>query len=354
MEMTVSPKQLHALLVAAFEAHEPTLIKGAPGIGKTDIVEAAAMELGYDLLVSHPVTADPTDAKGLPWKLDGRDSATFLPYGDLEIALHATKPLVWFLDDLGQASPAVQASFMQLILSRRINGHRLPDHVTFVAATNRRSDRAGVSGILEPVKSRFTIVELKTVFADWREWAVGHAVPAPLVAYLSSKPDSLCDFSPTQDITNSPNPRNWAAVGRWQDRIADDELRVLAFAGRVGEAHAVGYNAFLELLEKAPDPDAILQDPVNTPLPDQNEPSICYAVALAIAYRADAKTLGAIFTYAERMYQAEMPEYSTLAMRDSVTKLLAKGVTPSTLPIWKTKIATSAMAKDIFTAFQNI
>ncbi len=73
----------------------------------------------------------------------------------------ATKLTACFIDDLGQATPAVQAAAMQLILARTLNGHRVSDHVVFIAATNRRTDRAGVSGILEPVKSRFaTLVEL--------------------------------------------------------------------------------------------------------------------------------------------------------------------------------------------------
>src|SRR5271156_851581 len=157
----MTPKQLSAFLSRAIPARLPILITGAPGIGKSDIVAAAAVDAKADLILSHPAVADPTDAKGLPWPGKNGTEATFLPFGELAQAIKAKNPTVWFLDDLGQASPAVQASFMQLLLARRVNGHVLPDCVTFVAATNRRADRAGVSGILEPVKSRFaTIVEL--------------------------------------------------------------------------------------------------------------------------------------------------------------------------------------------------
>ena len=170
--MTVTPKQLTALLAAMIPARLPLLITGAPGVGKSDIIAQATAQSQADLLISHPAVADPTDAKGLPWPKAGENEATFLPFGELASAIKATKPTVWLLDDLGQATPAVQASFMQLILARRVNGHILPDHVTFVAATNRRSDRAGVAGILEPVKSRFAcIVELEPTIDDWSQWA---------------------------------------------------------------------------------------------------------------------------------------------------------------------------------------
>jgi len=65
--MSVSPKQLAELLSAMIPARLPVLITGAPGIGKSDIVAQAAQQAQADLLISHPVVEDPTDAKGLPY-----------------------------------------------------------------------------------------------------------------------------------------------------------------------------------------------------------------------------------------------------------------------------------------------
>jgi MoxR-like ATPase len=120
------PRDATQLIGHYLGARIPVLLTGAPGVGKSSIVEQAASAAGFDIILSHPAVADPTDAKGLPWPgQDGR-TATFLPFGDLAQALNAQKPTVWFLDDLGQASPAVQASYMQLLLARRVNGHKLP------------------------------------------------------------------------------------------------------------------------------------------------------------------------------------------------------------------------------------
>src|SRR5882724_6653229 len=104
----MTPSNLLVFLAKAIAARLPILITGAPGIGKSDLVAQAAETNGADLILSHPAVSDPTDAKGLPWVVDG--AATFLPFGELQRALAADKPTVWFLDDLGQASPAVQAS----------------------------------------------------------------------------------------------------------------------------------------------------------------------------------------------------------------------------------------------------
>src|SRR6185437_7083804 len=195
------PTQVKTLLVSTIKAAMPVLIVGKPGVGKSDVVGQASVDADAEILISHPAVADPTDAKRLPWAEPGAAVATFLPFGDLAQAMSAKKPLVWFLDDLGQASPAVQASFMQLILARRVNGHALPKEVVFIAATNRREDRAGVSGILEPVKSRFAaIVEMDVDTDDWTTWATHNDIRAEVVAFMRMRPELLCDFKPTGDM----------------------------------------------------------------------------------------------------------------------------------------------------------
>lgn len=59
---------------------------------------------------------------------------------------------------------------MQPILARRINGFQVSDNIRFVAAANRLGDKAGANAILEPVKSRFLIVELEADIDEWCNW----------------------------------------------------------------------------------------------------------------------------------------------------------------------------------------
>lgn len=319
MSITVRPKQLAEILVGCINSRLNVLVTGAPGVGKSDIVAQAAAQAGADVILSHPVVSDPTDAKGLPWKVDGRDAATFLPYGELERALNSTKPTVWFLDDLGQATPAVQASYMQLLLARRVNGHVLPDCVVFVAATNRRQDRAGVSGILEPVKSRFaTIVELQPTLEDWVEWALGADVASEVMAFMRFRPELLHKFAPTQDLSNSPCPRTWSHVSRLLNLGLAGAAELAAVAGAVGEGAAGEFVAFLREARTLPDIDSILASPETAPLPDQ--PSTLYAVVSGLASRATAKNFPAIATYAQRLSAAGHGEFSVLLLRDTTRR----------------------------------
>lgn len=312
----MTPSQLGQLLAQTIPAKLPILITGAPGVGKSDIVTQAAAQAGADIIISHPVVSDPTDAKGLPWVGADKKSATFLPFGEMKRAIEAKTPTVWFLDDLGQASPAVQASFMQLLLARRINGHVLPDHVVFVAATNRRTDRAGVQGILEPVKSRFAaIVELDANLDDWCNWAINAQLPVELIAFLRFRTDLLHAFNPSADLVNSPSPRTWHSVAKLLALNLSPELEFAALRGAVGEGAAAEFTAFLRIYRELPNLDCILMDPDSALIP--NNPSARYAVAVGLASKVTELNFGRIVRYAERLHEAKHGEFGALLIRDA-------------------------------------
>jgi len=96
----MNPAAAQDILRRTVPAGLPVLLVGAPGVGKTAIVQALAEELDYRLVVSHPVTADPTDFRGLPWMVDGH--ACFLPIGDLaRLSELDGQRGIWLIDDLG-------------------------------------------------------------------------------------------------------------------------------------------------------------------------------------------------------------------------------------------------------------
>ncbi len=316
------PNDVTKLLAAMVPVGYPVLLTGAPGVGKSDLVDQAAEYAKADLIVSHPVVADATEAKGLPWPKEGAKVATFIPFEDLYRAMNAKKPTIWFLDDIGQAAPAVQASFMQLLLARRANGKKLPDCLTFFAATNRRTDRAGVSGILEPVKSRFvTIISVDPNLDDWCQWAIRTNQPPELIAFLRFRPEFLHKFEPTLDLVNSPCPRTWAAVGKIIPLKLPANIELAAISGAVGAEAAADFTGFLRIYRDLPSLDAILADPTHAEIPI--EPSALYAVSVGLAAKANPNNFARIKTYAQRLEQAQpisRGEFAVLMVRDSVRR----------------------------------
>jgi hypothetical protein len=307
----MKPSQLKSLLEKTIAAKAPVLITGAPGIGKSDIVAQACLDATATLIIEHPVVSDPTDFKGLPFAVKGK--ADFLPFGNLERIIDAKTSTVFFLDDLGQAPPAVQAACMQLLLARRINGHKVSEQVCFIAATNRRKDRAGVQGLLEPVKSRFTtIVNLEPDLEDWVEWALGHNIPTPLIAFIRFRPNLLFDFQPTADLVNTPCPRTVSNVGRLMDMGLPKELEFEAYSGAAGEGFASEFLGFMQIFRTLPNPDMIILNPEKADVP--TDPATLYAVCGALSRKASDQTFDRLVRYFNRL----PAEFSVLAMRDSL------------------------------------
>lgn len=327
MSVTVTPSQLQALLAASIRMRDPLGIKGVPGIGKTAIVEQVTERLGYTLIKSHPALDDPTDGKGLPW-FNGKGKAELVPFGQLARVLEATTPTVWLLDDFGQAPDAVQKTYMQWLHGGECAGHKIPRCVSIVLNTNDRTHRAGVGGLLEPVKSRVTIVELTANLDEWCGWLFEQTeidgVPVDLdliaetVAFLRMMPDLFCKFEPSADLTNSPLPRGWARTLKWFTAKLDPQSELAAISGAVGEGAALQRIGFRKLYAEMPTIDQILLDPDKAKLP--TKPSIHYAVARGLAMRATPKTFGRIARYAQRLLTAGHGEFATLLIRESTRR----------------------------------
>lgn len=311
----MKPSQLISHLTTSIRQGRKTLIKGAPGVGKSDIVETAAKAASADLILSHPAVSDPTDYKGMPAVNAAGTEAHFLPFGDLNALIQATRPTVCFLDDIGQAPHGVQAALMQLILARQVNGHRISDHVVFVGATNDSSHRAGVHSILEPVKSRWsTIVSLEPDLDDWCSWALGPGdMPAELIGFIRFRPELLSKFEPTRELTNSPSPRTVAECGRWLKdwgpNLPNYAHEVLA--GAAGAGFAAELLGFLKIYQQLPNIDQILMDPSRAPVP--TEPAALYAVVAALTRRFTKTSAHSCFTYAARLPK----EHEMLLVKDA-------------------------------------
>jgi len=318
----MKPSLLKECLKTAIREKDNLLIISSPGVGKTAITIQAAEEEQVDLIISHPVVSDPTDYKGFPWVFtdkEGNPKATFIPFDDLEKLIKAQKRTVFLLDDLGQAPAGVQAPAMQLIHGGRINGHRVSPEVVFFACSNRRQDLAGVSGILEPVKSRFKILHLEADLDDFCKHALKNNFSFEVIAFnrwnsREGKGNTLLDFKPTKDMVNSPCPRTWEHVSQILQHKYPPEAELEMIAGSIGEGMAIEFMAFLKISRSLPDPDLIVlrPDEVNVP----KDPSILYALCGALTQRASEQTFPNIVKYANRLPS----DFSVMLIVDTITK----------------------------------
>jgi MoxR-like ATPase len=309
----MKPSQLQRLLAVAFKNRLKVLIKGAPGIGKTDIVLVAAAAAGAQVILMHPAVSDPVDFKGLPAIVDGK--AEFLPYGQLRKLVEADRLTVCFIDDIGQSAHATQAALMQLLLAREVDGVRISDHVVFCGATNDNAHMAGVQSILEPVKSRWhTIVELIPDHQEWVHWAIARNLPEEVIAFAMFRGiEAVHNFKATRELTNSPSPRTVTAAAQL---YAAGIRSHTVIAGACGEGWAAEFLAFAKIFASIPNPEECIKHPATAPVPASTDASTLYAIAVALSLRATTGNFEAITTYLKRLPK----EHEVLAVRDAIAR----------------------------------
>jgi len=272
------------------------ILTGPPGIGKTDVVRQVTTEdMEWDIIDWFRLSqADPVDLKGLPMIKDGQ--ATFgRPYW---FPQDPNWQGVVFLDEVGQGPEATQAAAMQVVLELRSGEHRLPDTVSVVAASNRVEDRAGVHRMLAPLSRRFIWAEVIPDVPPWCTWAYQSGKVHPMiVAFIRFRPALLHDFDPKRTV--DPNPRAWEKVSRIVSSNLPVPMQSKLICGTVGEGPTIELEAFRGSWTQIPNLDAVLLNPATHSIP--TDMSVRFAVAGALASRADRRNVGAVLTYAERL-----------------------------------------------------
>jgi hypothetical protein len=303
----------HSEVVSAvrtcMNANVPLLIHGKPGVGKSSLVKDIAREHDLELRDVRAALLDPVDVMGVPVPdRESRETNWFTP----ELWPSKGKGIL-FLDELPQATTAVQKALTQLVLDRKIGtSYTLPDGWKIVAAGNYTTDRAGAGELLSQVKNRFVHVDYDVDLEDWVKWALKSGIMTEIIAFVRYRPSLLHDMDVTQNA--SPTPRSWEFASDILLSKPPQEIEYNLLKGTIGEGAAAEFSGFLKIFRKLPDPDHVLLDPMNAPVPD--DPATLYALTGALSTRASEATFERIVQYGTRI----SPEFRVLMIRDSVTK----------------------------------
>lgn len=153
----------------------PVLFVGAPGVGKTAIVQQ-----GFDhaeiILTSTMVEED---IAGLPYREGEYDFRTVPAlFRRLQKADSEGKTTVLFLDELDKARRSVADTLLTLIASRKVGETCLPERTCIVAAANP-PEFGGGDGISDAMISRFSVIDFVPSVKGWSQWADKQFKSAP-------------------------------------------------------------------------------------------------------------------------------------------------------------------------------
>lgn len=180
----------------------PVFIWGAPGIGKSALVEKFAREVGLPCVSLLGSQLAPEDIIGIP-RING-ETSEFLP----PKMIARKEPYVLFLDELNACSQEVQKAFYSLIHERRIGEYHLPEGSIVVGAGNRAEDSAIVKTMSSALINRMFHVQMKADARQWIKWAKGVELHPWVTDYISQRPDHLFSEPPKTEEPFS-TPRSW-------------------------------------------------------------------------------------------------------------------------------------------------
>ncbi|WP_224814274.1 AAA family ATPase [Hasllibacter sp. MH4015] len=217
------------------------MLHGRPGVGKTEIIQTLADEVGAKLFDLRLTTIEPQDLRGLPFYDHDAGKTVWYRPEDLP---DTDAPAILFLDELTAAPPALQPTVYGLIQERRVGRHTLPDSVLIVAAGNMVEDGAVAYEMGTALSDRLVHIVVQADATDWlTHYAPGAGIHPAVAAFLKTRPDLL---ETTEDALRrgeavACTPRAWTRVSRIMDAIPDRATRQIMVAGTVGEAAAAEF-----------------------------------------------------------------------------------------------------------------
>lgn len=238
------------------------LLSGKHGIGKSQVAKFIAKELGGTVMIIEGGTLKEGEITGIPYQYkneNGDIEFRFLPYyivqriqkaeqflyqadekaDSLDVILDGdenkhsvadltfeqkveliqtgkVKPVILFFDEINRTDTAVFRELMNFILTRTINGYRLPWWVFIIAAMNPCTQTSMyATNEMDPAQlDRFIKIKVHEDAGEWAAFAVEHRFERSLIEFISTTPGALStkDKLLEDDEMPTPSPRGWHMV----------------------------------------------------------------------------------------------------------------------------------------------
>jgi MoxR-like ATPase len=276
--ISLSPSQLSEFLLNVATVR-PVFIWGAPGIGKSALVEKFAASVGLDCVSLLGSQLAPEDLMGVPQIVGG--VSRFCPPS----MIARSTPYCLFLDELNACSQDVQKAFYSLIHERRVGEYELPPGSIVIGAGNRVQDSAIVKPMSSALMNRMVHVHMKVSASEWLAWATSEALHPMVLDYLQQRPDHLWSQPPKHEEPFS-TPRSWHllsdALKSFGEAISPTMAEALAY-GCLTPQHAAQFKAFGKLAADRHRLDAIFKGDARWPHAPEDRDILYF---LAQAFRA--------------------------------------------------------------------
>ena len=244
------------------QGQRPIFLVGAPGIGKTAIMEQIASELGVGL-VSYSMTHHTRQsALGLPFivkKNYGGKEYEVSEYTMSEIIATVYEMIeetgkkegILFLDEINCVSETLAPSMLQFLQYKVFGRHTVPEGWIVVTAGNPPEYNNSVREFDIVTWDRLKRIDVEADYIVWKEYAVNRGVHPSITTYLDVKKDNFHKIETTIDGKSFVTARGWCDLSDMiklyeQNGIVVDEKLVCQYLQnkKIAKDFAIYYDLF--------------------------------------------------------------------------------------------------------------
>ncbi|MCH5259575.1 MAG: AAA family ATPase [Lachnospiraceae bacterium] len=242
----------------------PIFLLGAPGIGKTAVMEQIAQELGI-ALVSYSMTHHTRQsALGLPFithkEYEGKAyDVTEYTMSEIIASIYdvmtesGIKEGILFLDEINCVSETLAPSMLQFLQYKVFGRHQVPEGWVIVTAGNPPEYNKSVREFDVVTMDRLKLLEVEADYAVWKEYAREQGVHTAILNYLDMKKDDFYQVETTVKGRNYITARGWEDLSKMlvlyeEEGIAVEESFVAQYIRN--ERVAKEFTAYYDLYQK--------------------------------------------------------------------------------------------------------
>lgn len=215
----------------------PIFLLGAPGIGKTAVMEQIAQELGIALVAYSMTHHTRQSALGLPFidrkSYDGREySVSEYTMSEIIASVYETmensgvKEGILFLDEINCVSETLAPSMLQFLQYKVFGRHRVPDGWVIVTAGNPPEYNKSVREFDVVTLDRLKVLPVEADFQTWKEYALERGIHGAVLNYLELKKEHFYVMEMTTQGRSYVTARGWEDLSEILKLYEEDSLKV--------------------------------------------------------------------------------------------------------------------------------
>ncbi|WWR16152.1 AAA family ATPase [Lachnospiraceae bacterium JLR.KK008] len=215
----------------------PVFLLGAPGIGKTAVMEQIAQELGL-ALVSYSMTHHTRQsALGLPFickkEYDGK-SVDVSEYTMSEIIASVYETMeasgiregILFLDEINCVSETLAPSMLQFLQYKVFGRHQVPEGWVVVTAGNPPEYNKSVREFDVVTLDRLKVLDVEADYRTWKEYAGEQGIHSAILNYLELKKEHFYRIEASLRGKTYVTARGWEDLSQILQMYEEEAMEV--------------------------------------------------------------------------------------------------------------------------------